>query len=108
MVVCVRLENFIFDSDAPDANLKLIDFGLSRKYGNGIKRMHTLVGTPYYMAPEVTLCLHDTTVWEAGHAAGRRVAQRSHVADHVHCWVLCWLVPSRPRWRQLVVVCLGS
>ena len=48
-----RLENFIFDSDAADANLKLIDFGLSKKYGNGIQRMHTLVGTPYYMAPEV-------------------------------------------------------
>ena len=55
-VVCVcvfRLENFIFDSEAPDAQLKLIDFGLSKKYGTGIKRMHTLVGTPYYMAPEV-------------------------------------------------------
>ncbi len=50
-----RLENFIFDSDSPDANLKLIDFGLSKKYGNGIKRMQTLVGTPYYMAPEVPI-----------------------------------------------------
>lgn len=48
-----RLENFIFDSDAVDSNLKLIDFGLSKKYGTEIRRMQTMVGTPYYMAPEV-------------------------------------------------------
>jgi calcium-dependent protein kinase len=48
-----RLENFIFDSEAADSNLKLIDFGLSKKYGSGIRRMQTMVGTPYYMAPEV-------------------------------------------------------
>ena len=52
-----RLENFIFDSDAADSNLKLIDFGLSKKYGNGIRRMQTMVGTPYYMAPEVRPCV---------------------------------------------------
>jgi hypothetical protein len=39
-----RLENFIFDTEGPDAHLKLIDFGLGKKYGTGIKRMHTLVG----------------------------------------------------------------
>lgn len=35
-----------------DSNLKLIDFGLSKKYGN-IHKMRTRVGTPYYIAPEV-------------------------------------------------------
>jgi calcium-dependent protein kinase len=51
----LKLENFIFESKDPDANIKLIDFGLSAKYGFGqnIRRMHTMVGTPYYIAPEV-------------------------------------------------------
>ena len=49
-----RLENFVFESRDKDAQLKLIDFGLSNRYkSGGIKRMKTLVGTPYYMAPEV-------------------------------------------------------
>merc|ERR1719198_779972 len=45
----LKLENFVFAGD----QLKLIDFGLSRKYGLGISRMKTAVGTPYYVAPEV-------------------------------------------------------
>ena len=32
--------------------LKLIDFGLSRRY-NQMQKMNTVVGTPYYIAPEV-------------------------------------------------------
>ena len=49
-----RLENFVFESAAPDAHLKLIDFGTSHKYGSGIPRMHSLIGTAYYLAPEVS------------------------------------------------------
>jgi len=45
----LKLENFVFAG----LQLKLIDFGLSRKYGLGISRMKTAVGTPYYVAPEV-------------------------------------------------------
>lgn len=45
----LKLENFVFGGK----QLKLIDFGLSRKYGLGISRMKTAVGTPYYVAPEV-------------------------------------------------------
>ena len=49
-----RLENFVFESREAAAQLKLIDFGLSSRHEKaGLKRMKTLVGTPYYMAPEV-------------------------------------------------------
>ena len=49
----LKLENFIFESKDVDSNIKLIDFGLSAKYGSSIRRMQTMVGTAYYIAPEV-------------------------------------------------------
>lgn len=49
----LKLENFIFESKTADSNIKLIDFGLSSKYGSSLRRMETMVGTPYYIAPEV-------------------------------------------------------
>jgi len=56
----LKLENFLFESNRWDANLKLIDFGLSRKYlvsggadGGVITTMESSVGTSYYQAPEV-------------------------------------------------------
>jgi len=56
----LKLENFVFETKDPNSNVKLIDFGLSSKYGSGIRKMTTMVGTPYYIAPEVL----DTTVGE--------------------------------------------
>jgi len=50
----LKLENFIYESNSWNSQLKLIDFGLSKKYnGGGIRKMKSLVGTSYYMAPEV-------------------------------------------------------
>ena len=59
----LKLENFLFESKEPGAHIKLIDFGLSAKYANtvpagsggprSIARMTSLVGTSYYVAPEM-------------------------------------------------------
>ena len=56
----LKLENFLFESREPGAHIKLIDFGLSAKYAagkagrdTGILRMTSLVGTSYYVAPEM-------------------------------------------------------
>ena len=50
-----QLENFIFQSKAENSPLKLIDFGLSKREASksGVSRMASVVGTAYYMAPEV-------------------------------------------------------
>jgi len=48
----LKLENFVFESEGKAAALKLIDFGLSRKYVQGL-HMKSMVGTVYYIAPEV-------------------------------------------------------
>ncbi|CAM9795306.1 unnamed protein product [Chrysoparadoxa australica] len=48
----LKLENVMFESREPDADIKCIDFGLSKIYINN-RRMHDMVGTLYSMAPEV-------------------------------------------------------
>lgn len=59
MQIChrdLKPENFLFQTSDPNALVKIIDFGLARveDIKKGVPReMHTRVGTPYYIAPEV-------------------------------------------------------
>jgi calcium-dependent protein kinase len=48
----LKLQNFMFANKDPTSPLKLIDFGLSKHFDES-ERMGRLVGTPYYIAPEV-------------------------------------------------------
>ncbi|CAM9766112.1 unnamed protein product [Chrysoparadoxa australica] len=48
----LKPDNFLFKGPEEDAELKIIDFGLSR-FEESQQLMTTRVGTPYYMAPEV-------------------------------------------------------
>lgn len=50
----MKLENLVRASDAGDAEIKLIDFGLSKYCANKLaENMVTKVGTSYYVAPQV-------------------------------------------------------
>ena len=42
----VKLDNFVYESDGEDAELKLIDFGLSHVLLHTQEKMHDRVGTP--------------------------------------------------------------
>jgi serine/threonine protein kinase len=46
----LKLENFLFE-DEEKQNVKLIDFGLSKE--NKGQKMKEIVGTPYYVSPEI-------------------------------------------------------
>ena len=48
----LKPENILYENDEPDAEIKIIDFGLSSKYAKD-EKMHSVLGTPYYVAPEV-------------------------------------------------------
>ena len=63
----IKPENILFESSDLDADIKLIDFGLSRKY-NSSEKMHTILGTPYYVAPEVLKGDYDEKcdLWSIG------------------------------------------
>ena len=63
----MKAENLLFENESDEANLKLIDFGVSCEFIKDTKLKETL-GTPYYIAPEVLLQNYDEKcdVWSAG------------------------------------------
>lgn len=50
----LKLEHFMFLTEAADSPIILIDFGLSHRFGkNNLRRMNTFVSTVFYTAPEI-------------------------------------------------------
>ena len=65
----IKPENILFETKEDDSRIKIIDFGLARKhYANIEKPMGTLLGTPYYIAPEVLKKRYDNKcdLWSVG------------------------------------------
>lgn len=65
----LKPENFLFVSPDANADLKIIDFGLSKIMNGGrLHRMKTRAGTPYYISPEVLAGNYDVScdMWSAG------------------------------------------
>lgn len=66
----IKPENILFETKDVYSPIKIIDFGLSRKhYGRiGEAPMSTVVGTPYYIAPEVLRRKYDKSCdsWSIG------------------------------------------
>lgn len=70
MGVChrdIKPENILFEDEKNQGDIKLLDFGLSQKYIN-TEKMRTILGTPYYVAPEVLSGEYDERVdmWSIG------------------------------------------
>jgi len=63
----LKLENFLLQDRTDEAELKLIDFGLSRHFKKA-EKMTVPVGTPYYVAPEVLRGVYDEKcdMWSLG------------------------------------------
>eukprot|EP00571_Detonula_confervacea_P010870 CAMPEP_0172300668 /NCGR_PEP_ID=MMETSP1058-20130122/2695_1 /TAXON_ID=83371 /ORGANISM="Detonula confervacea, Strain CCMP 353" /LENGTH=401 /DNA_ID=CAMNT_0013010505 /DNA_START=78 /DNA_END=1283 /DNA_ORIENTATION=+ len=66
----IKPENILFETEDEDSPIKIIDFGLSRKHRGRIGEppMSTVVGTPYYIAPEVLQKKYDKScdLWSVG------------------------------------------
>lgn len=63
----IKPENLVFESKAADAKLKLIDFGISHRRNVSLNPTE-IVGTLYFMAPEVLEGQIDekSDVWSCG------------------------------------------
>ena len=48
----LKPDNFLFSNKDEISDIKLIDFGLSKSFGE-TKHLKTVVGTPFYVAPDV-------------------------------------------------------
>jgi calcium-dependent protein kinase len=49
----IKPDNILFEDESDDAEIKILDFGLSRKFSQNYSIMHSFIGTPYFVAPEV-------------------------------------------------------
>jgi calcium-dependent protein kinase len=49
----IKPENFLMQNKEADAAIKVIDFGLAKRFNPGENKLFTKAGTPYYVAPEV-------------------------------------------------------
>ena len=75
----IKFENIMFESQASEAAVKLIDFGLSRTYRSNSKhRMRDVVGTLYSMAPEVARGSYTQAcdLWSVGVVTYMLLAER--------------------------------
>ena len=63
----LKPENFLFADGDEDSALRAIDFGLSVTFSPG-QRFTEIVGSPYYMAPEVLRRNYgpEADVWSSG------------------------------------------
>ena len=64
----LKPENILFLKDTLDAEIKISDFGLSNYLSNPNEKMQSMVGTPYYIAPEVIKCSYNSKcdIWSIG------------------------------------------
>jgi calcium-dependent protein kinase len=69
LFLTVKYENIMFENDGPNAEIKVIDFGLSKKFAPGTDpEMNEGVGTVYTMAPQVLQGVYTSQadLWSAG------------------------------------------
>ena len=67
--MAVKFENIMFESKSPDAEIKVIDFGLSKKFvSSKLGIMKEGVGTLYSMAPQVLQQVYTSQadMWSVG------------------------------------------
>ena len=65
----LKVENIMFESREPTARIKILDFGLSKKFMPGSSGLMTeWVGTVYTMAPQVLNGIYDSKAdcWAIG------------------------------------------
>lgn len=81
-----------------DGHVKLADFGVSAELSNTINKRKTVVGSPYWMAPEVIRESHydgRADVWSLGITA-IEMAEGAPPHHNLHPLRAIWVIPTKP------------
>merc|ERR1719334_1320007 len=86
-----------------NAEVKLVDFGVSAQLDRTIGRRNTFIGTPYWMAPEVIACDENpdatydnrSDLWSLGITALEMAESRPPLCD-MHPMRALFLIPRNP------------
>jgi len=64
----IKPENIMYSNRNPDAEIKIIDFGLAKRSDRYLQSFKTIVGTPYFIAPEVIEGNYSSScdIWSVG------------------------------------------
>lgn len=108
----IKGQNVLLTSDA---NVKLVDFGVSAQLDKTIGKRNTFIGTPYWMAPEVIACDADpnktydfrSDIWSTG-ITGIEMAEGSPPLCELHPMRALFVIPrqnppklkNRSRWSS--------
>jgi len=102
----IKGQNVLLTSDA---NVKLVDFGVSAQLDKTIGKRNTFIGTPYWMAPEVIACDADpnktydfrSDIWSLGITA-IEMAEGSPPLCELHPMRALFVIPRQnpPKLKQ--------
>eukprot|EP00550_Attheya_septentrionalis_P003731 CAMPEP_0198281010 /NCGR_PEP_ID=MMETSP1449-20131203/1035_1 /TAXON_ID=420275 /ORGANISM="Attheya septentrionalis, Strain CCMP2084" /LENGTH=725 /DNA_ID=CAMNT_0043976623 /DNA_START=130 /DNA_END=2307 /DNA_ORIENTATION=+ len=104
----LKYENIMFANSSPNSEVKLIDFGLSKKYGPEDPHLNDGVGTIYTMAPEVLKGNYtfQADIWSLGVISFMLLSsqmpfygrKRRHVVEKI---MTCTYEFKGRRWRSI-------
>jgi serine/threonine protein kinase len=103
----IKLENFLLVSRSSlvRSRVKLIDFGMSRRFEPG-KHMRTVVGTPDYMSPQLLAGRYNelTDVWSCGAMMYVLLTSKwpfsGKTTADIRCSIKRGVVPQKPLRRS--------
>lgn len=64
----LKPDNFLYVSKEPEADIKVVDFGMATGFSTTGDSLNSMVGTPYYIAPEVLAGFYgkECDIWSLG------------------------------------------
>ncbi len=99
----IKPENILFSDNSETVDVKIIDFGLSKKFNSQHDElMHSFLGTPYFVAPEVIRREYDLNcdMWSIGATAFMLFVGYPPFPDTKRDLVLQKILKAEPEFHQ--------